>query len=137
MCAERDRPARSGLKRAGWVADGSRVSEVPAARAWVHRHSPWRSVALYTAALVPLTAALRDWSWYSLALAVSLMLAGYTLAGRRRWAGFLLLWFALMLVLLLLFYGLGPAHQVLGSVIVLGLSGAGLLVLTGRSPRRG
>jgi hypothetical protein len=90
---------------------------------------------LYSAALVPLSAAAQEWSWYSVALAVSLVLAGYTLAGRRRWAGFLLLWFALMLGLLLLFWGLGPTYQVLASVIVLTGSGAGLLVLTGGSRR--
>jgi hypothetical protein len=111
------------------------VSGLPAARVWVRRHTPWRSLALYVAALVPLSAVLRQWSWYSLALAVSLLLAGYTLAERTRRAGFLLLWFALMMGLLLLFWDLGPAYQVLSSVIVLAATGAGLLVLTDGSRR--
>lgn len=111
------------------------MSELTPAWVWVHRHTPWRSVALYAAALVPLSAALTHWSWYSWALSVCLVLSGYTLAERTRRPGFVLLWFALMLLLALLFWNLGPASQIIASVIVLVVSGAGLLVLTGGSRR--
>lgn len=108
---------------------------LPAARVWVHRHSPWRSVALYAAAVVPLSAALAHWSWYSFTLALSLLLAGYTLADRTRRAGFILLWCALVMLLAQLFWNLGPAPQVLASVIVLLIAGSGLLAWAGRLRR--